>query len=160
MKYPGKSTAVFFLICTLHLGLGLAGGALADGVADKITINDPYVRAVPPVVTTTAAFMQVQNNDVSERFIVAASSPVAAVAELHMHEHDDGVMRMRHIPHIHLPPAQTVALAPGGLHVMLFELQSSLREGDTVPITLTFDDGSTTVVNAVVRSVAKMMMNH
>ena len=51
----------------LRLGFGLAGALIlslalttqagADGVADKITVNDPYVRAVPPVVKTSAAFM-------------------------------------------------------------------------------------------------------
>lgn len=160
MMFQGIPTAVRSLTCTLVLGLGLAGIAMADGVADKVTINDPYVRAVPPVVTTTAAFMQIQSNDVKEHFIVAASSPAAGVVELHMHEHDGGVMRMRQIPHIHLPPAQTVELKPGGLHVMLFNIEPGLQVDDKVPLTLTFDDGSTLTINAVVRSVEKMMMNH
>ena len=58
--------ALSLVFCALVAGSGLA---LADGVADKMTVNDPYVRAVPPVVKTTAAFMQIQSADSVERFI-------------------------------------------------------------------------------------------
>jgi copper(I)-binding protein len=74
-----------------------------------------------------------------------------------MHTMDDGVMRMRRIPHIHLPPGQTVSLEPGGLHIMLFDLPAPLRVDDQVPITLIFDDGSTKDVTALVRSVRPAM---
>ena len=131
----------------------------ADGIADKITVNDPYVRAVPPVVMTSAAFMQFQNSDEAEQFLVSASTPAAAVVELHMHTMDDGVMRMRQVAQIHLPPKQTVSLQPGGLHIMLFDLTAPLNLGDRVPITLTFKDGSTKEISAEVRSV-KQMMKH
>ncbi|MCB1724119.1 MAG: copper chaperone PCu(A)C [Gammaproteobacteria bacterium] len=156
MRFSGTRT----LLLSLCAVLVAATAAFADGVADKVTINDPYVRAVPPVVKTTAAFMQIQNTDAVERFIVGASSPIASDVELHMHEHDGGVMRMRRIPHIHLPPDRTVALEPGGLHVMMFGLRSALHPGEEVPVTLTFDDGSTKTVTAIVRSVEGMMMHH
>jgi copper(I)-binding protein len=31
-------------------------------------------------------------------------------------------------------------LKPGGYHVMLMELKQPLKEGETVPVTLTFED--------------------
>lgn len=147
----------FSLIAILALTLSPLGTAAAEGIADKITVNDPYVRAVPPVVKTSAAFMQLQNSDEVERFLVSASTPAAAAVELHMHTMDDGVMRMRQIAHIHLPPKQTVALQPGGLHIMLFDLGAPLKIGDRVPLTLTFEDGSTKQISAEVRSVKRMM---
>jgi copper(I)-binding protein len=149
----------FGLAGALILSLALTTQAGADGVADKITVNDPYVRAVPPVVKTSAAFMQFQNSDAVEHFLVSASTPVAAAVELHMHTMDDGVMRMRRIAHVHLPPGETVSLEPGGLHIMLFDLSAALNPGDQVPITLTFSDGSNMEISAQVRSV-KSMMKH
>ncbi len=145
------------LIATL-LFFGAVASTHAAGFADSISVNDPYVRAVPPVVKTTAAFMKLQNSDSTEHFVVDASSPAAAAVELHMHIQDDGVMRMRRIAHIHLPPNQTATLQPGGLHIMLFDLQQGLKEGDEIPITLTFDDGSTKDILAPVRTVQRMMM--
>ena len=140
--------------------LVISSSVLAEGIADKVTVNAPYVRAVPPVVRTSAAFMQLDSSDVVERFLVGADSPAAAAVELHMHTMDDGVMRMRQIPHIHLPPGQTVSLQPGGLHIMLFDLKAPLSPGDQIPITLTFEDGSSKDITATVRPVEGMMMKH
>lgn len=146
------------LLLAFLLGSLLSSGiACANDIADKVTVNDPYVRAVPPVVRTSAAFMQLQSSDSVERFLVSAATPTAGAVELHMHTMDDGVMRMRRIPHVHLPPSQTVSLQPGGLHIMLFDLKGPLSPGDQVPITLTFDDGSSKEISAMVRPVDGMM---
>jgi len=137
--------------------LALSGVVVADGLADKVTVTDPFVRAVPPVVKTTAAFMQLESSDQTERFLVDARTPVAGAVELHMHVKDGEVMRMRRIPHIHLPPQQQVSLQPGGLHIMLFELKRNLNPDDEVPITLIFDDGSSKDIVATVRTVHRPM---
>ena len=150
----GFGLAGTFVLCLL-----VAVNAGADGIADKITVNDPYVRAVPPVVKTSAAFMQFQNSDAVEHFLVSASTPAAAVVELHTHTMDDGVMRMRQVANIPMPPNETVSLQPGGLHIMLFDLTAPLNPGDQVPIILSFEDGSTKEISAQVRS-AKSMMKH
>ena len=42
----------------------------------------------------------------------------------------------RHVEAIALPAGKTVSLAPGGLHVMLFDLKHPLAPGDTVPLEL------------------------
>lgn len=148
------------LFAALLLSLVSGGASFAEGIADKVTVSDPYVRAVPPVVRTSAAFMQLQSSDDVERFLVDAETPAAGAVELHMHTMDDGVMRMRRIPHIHLPPGKTVALEPGGLHIMLFDLKGPLTAGEQIPITLVFEDGSRKEVTAVVRPVEGMMMKH
>ena len=53
-------------------------------------------------------------------------------------------------------PGKTVELKPGGYHVMLMALKAPLKEGDAVPVTLTFKDKdgreSAVVINAPVRS--------
>ena len=145
------------IIAVFGMALALLANVEAAGVADQITVTDPYVRAVPPVVRNSAAFMQINNSSAEEQFLVSASTPVAATVELHMHTMDDGVMRMRQIAHIHLPPNGTATLQPGGLHIMLLDLKGPLDLGDQVPITLTFEDGSSKEISAEVRSVTQMM---
>jgi hypothetical protein len=145
------------IIAVFGMALALLANVEAAGVADQITVTDPYVRAVPPVVRNSAAFMQINNSSAEEQFLVSASTPVAATVELHMHTMDDGVMRMRQIAHIHLPANGTATLQPGGLHIMLLDLQGPLDLGDQVPITLTFEDGSSKEISAEVRSVTQMM---
>jgi len=70
----------------------------------------------------------------------------------------DNVMKMRQVPGIEVPPGKTVELKPGGYHVMLMDLKQQVKEGQTVPLTLTFEgpDGKRQdlQVQAPVRSLA------
>ena len=52
---------------------------------------------------------------------------------------DGGVMKMRAIEGLALPMGKAVELKPGGYHVMLMDLKSQVKEGDAVPLTLTFE---------------------
>ena len=67
-------------------------------------------------------------------------------------------MKMRPVPGIDIKAKGEAVLKPGGLHVMMIDLKAPMREGDMVPVTLTFDDGSTKQVDAkVVRPMAAGM---
>ena len=49
-------------------------------------------------------------------------------------------MRMRELDALDLPAGQIVSLAPGGMHLMLFDLSAPLRDGGRVHLTLTLRD--------------------
>jgi copper(I)-binding protein len=52
----------------------------------------------------------------------------------------NGVMTMRPLDNgLTIEPGKTVKLAPGGYHLMLFDLKSPLKQGDKVPVTLEFE---------------------
>jgi copper(I)-binding protein len=68
-----------------------------------------------------------------------------------MDHSDMGSMTMREVESIELPAGETVALEPGGFHVMLLDLVEPLEVGDTFEVTLTFASGATQVVTAEVR---------
>jgi len=63
-----------------------------------------------------------------------------------------GGMTMREVAGIDIPAGGSVSLEPGGYHVMLLDLKAPLTEGETVSITLTFEDAGTVVVEAPVRA--------
>jgi len=113
----------------------------AGDLADAVRIEDPYARAVPPGQPNSAVFMVIENTGPTPVAVVAAESPAAATVELHTHRMADGMMQMRRIERIELPAGESVALAPGGLHVMLIGLTETLAPGMEVPLTLVFDDG-------------------
>jgi copper(I)-binding protein len=71
--------------------------------------------------------------------LVEARSPVAAVVEIHEMKMEDNIMKMRAIDGIDLPAGKTVALKPGGYHVMLIDLKQQIKEGDVVPVTLVIE---------------------
>ncbi len=145
-----------------HLSLLAAGllcslGALA-GAADNVTVQDPYVRLAPPNAPATGAFMVIKNSGDKDVKVVKADNPASKVTELHNHINDGGVMKMRPVAAIEVKAKGEAVLKPGGLHVMLIDLKAPMKEGDSVPITLTFDDGSSKQVDAkVVRPTANPM---
>jgi len=49
-------------------------------------------------------------------------------------------------------PDAPLAFAPGGRHAMLFDIDPTLRGGDTVPLVFTFDPAPPVTVEAEVRS--------
>ena len=61
-------------------------------------------------------------------------------------------MKMRQVKDIPVPAGGQAKLEPGGLHVMLIDLKQPLKAGDTVPLTLRFDDGGKQLVNVPVRA--------
>jgi len=138
----------------LAAALAFSTGALA-GAADQISVQDPYVRLAPPGAPATGAFMVLKNSGDKDVKLVKADNPASKVTELHNHINDNGVMRMRQVPAVDIKAKGEAVLKPGSLHVMLIDLKAPMKEGDVVPITLSFDDGSSKQVEAkVVKPVA------
>jgi copper(I)-binding protein len=73
--------------------------------------------------------------------LVSASSPVAGVTEVHEMKMDGDVMKMRAVQGgLELPAGKAVELKPGGYHVMLMDLKSTLQKDSMIPLTLVFKD--------------------
>lgn len=110
--------------------------------ANQITIRQPRVRAVDPGISTTAAFVNLENEGEAVT-IVKVKADVSGSAELHEYRPDDeGIMQMRKTSEIEVPAHGTLALEPGGPHLMLRALKGDLEVGEGVAITLTFKDDS------------------
>ena len=50
-----------------------------------------------------------------------------------------GVMEMRKLEAVPIPAGAVVTLAPGGLHLMFFDLAGPFAAGESVPVTLQFE---------------------
>jgi copper(I)-binding protein len=129
-----------------------AAGAVAQ-TAD-IQIKDAWARATPGAAQTAAAYVTIVSA-AGDR-LTAASTPVAQKAELHTMTMDGSVMKMRQVDDIDLPAGKTVTLKPGGYHIMLTGLTQPLTEGQTFPLTLTFEKAGTREVTVAVQKVGSM----
>lgn len=125
------------------LGLALllaAGSAQAhDAKLGDLLIDHPWARPSAGQAKNGAAYLRIVNSGAKADKLLSASTPAAKRAELHTHEHVDGVMRMRQVKFVEVPAKGEVAFKPGGLHVMLFDLEKPLHEGFGFPLTLTFE---------------------
>lgn len=115
------------------LGLLCAMGAQAQ----TVTVSDAWIRATVQGQTAGGAFMELTAK--TRARLVAVSSPVAKVAEVHNMRMENGVMKMFPVAGIDIPAGKSVKLASGGYHVMLMQLQKPLNPGDKVPLQLTFE---------------------
>jgi copper(I)-binding protein len=140
----------------LH-SVALLAAALALPAAAQVAVTDAWVRGTVAGQSATGAFMRLTS--VSDASLVAAASPVAGIVEIHQMKHEGGMMKMSAVDRVALPAGKAVELAPGGYHVMLMGLKQPLKEGETVPVTLTFEDKAgkkqTIEVKAPVRALGK-----
>ena len=107
--------------------------------AQVVEVKDAWVRTSVQGQKATGAFMKITAKDGAR--LVAASSPVAGVTEVHEMKMEGDVMRMRELKDgLDLPAGKTIELKPGGFHVMLMDLKTALPKDTTVPLTLMFKD--------------------
>ena len=153
------SRYAFLLAATL-----LSAPILATETETDLTVTNASVRAVPPGTPSSLAFMTIKNSGNTDRQLVKADSPVAKTVGLHNHINDSGVMRMREVKSIEIKAKGQAELKTGSYHIMLIDLKQSLKEGDSVPLTLTLeraDKTRTTVeTKAAVRDMAAMAGVH
>jgi len=141
---------------TVRLLALLASGTLA--LWGSVSVENPYVREVPPGMKNSAAFMTLVNTGSEEAVLVKARSRASNVVELHTHTMEGGKMVMRPVPRITVPSKGSTELKPGGLHIMLIGLKEPIAEGDEVHLDLYFSDGSQVGVDAPVKKVMGGMM--
>ena len=104
----------------------------------QVKVDNAWARATVQGQKATGAFMKLTAPQAAQ--LVAVSTPVAGVAEIHEMKMDGGVMKMRAMPALELPANQTVELKPGGYHLMLMDLKTPLAKDSNLALTLTFRD--------------------
>jgi copper(I)-binding protein len=105
--------------------------------------------------------MTIRNKGDAVDRLTGGKTPVAGKVEIHEMSITDGIMKMRALENgLELPPDGEVALKPGGYHIMLIGLESPLKEGTKVPMTLTFEKAGTVDVELSVEKIGTNAHNH
>ena len=137
------------LLCAAALAALLALPAAA-----QVAVADAWIRGTVPGQKATGAFMQLTS--LTDMALVGAASPAAKVVEIHQMKQEGGMMKMNAVDRVALPANKTVELKPGGYHIMMMDLTQPLRDGESIPLTLTFEDKAgkkqTVEVKAAVRA--------
>ena len=130
--------------------LALVAGACGDDDA-SLDVAEAWSR--PALGPNGAVYLTIEGGGADTALSgVSVSSDVAAMAQIHQTVmRDDGTMGMTRIDQVEIPAGSTVIMVPGGMHVMLMELAEPLELGDTLDMTLTFDNGTELITTAEVR---------
>ncbi len=123
-----------FVFCVLS-----AHAQAQDVKARDLVLTQLWARATPSGTKVGAAYLTIENNgSVLDRLVSLSTS--LGKAQLHEMKTVDGVMTMRPIEGgLTIAPGQKVTLAPGGIHLMLTDLNASLKDGEMLHVILQFE---------------------
>ena len=131
---------------TIAISVALLAASLACGAVfahdyqvKSLHVSNPFARATPPGAKVAGAFMSIENQGKEADRLVGVTSPAAGVVAIHEMAMNGGVMKMHAVQSIDIKPGETVELRPGGYHVMLEDLKQPLKQGDQIPLMLTFE---------------------
>lgn len=121
--------------------------------ADTLKISEAVVAPTRPGQPTGAAFLMIENvgKDADQLIGISVGTEIATRAELHTMKHENGMMMMREVPGFTIAAGKTLALKPGGDHLMLIGIQKPLVEGQQIPATLIFEKAGKVSINLLVR---------
>ena len=103
-----------------------------------IVISSATIRPPLPGRDIAAGYMSVTNHTKTDDKLLSATSPISGRIELHTHLNENGVMKMRQVDGIEIKAGETVELKPGGLHLMMFDVNLPADQQD-VSVTLNYE---------------------
>jgi periplasmic copper chaperone A len=136
--------------------------AATAGPGGAITVTDAWARAMPPGTTTSAVYMKLANGTGADDALVSVSTPATPTAEIHEVSAvsaapmesagtGGGMMGMHPIEKLPIPAGGTAELKPGSFHIMLVDVTTPLKEGDTIEVTLTFEKAPPQTISVPVK---------
>lgn len=121
---------------------------------DQLQVAEAWARQPTPPNNNSAIYMQITNPTKQQITIIGAEAAVIANnVELHKSFVDErGVGRMVSVDKIVVPAESTIELAPGGTHIMLFDLKRRLDLNDNFEAKLKILDGEMITVQVTVQN--------
>lgn len=130
----------------------------ADHEARTLMLDNGWAKAADGM---SGVFGTLHNATDADVTLISATSEAAGVVELHESVTTGANVTMREVDGgFTVPAGGTFELEPGGNHIMLMDLASELLPGDEVPVTLTFDDGSTVEVTVLAKDYGGAQENY
>ena len=106
----------------------------------QLYVGDAFVR-LPAVAGRPAAAYFTLHGGQTDATLINVTTDVAIRSELHETKDAAGQMTMARLASVPVPAKRDVAFAPGGRHVMLFDVNPTVKRGGTMTLTFTFADG-------------------
>lgn len=143
------------LASVLFVALLCGAPARAQEVkAGDLVITQAWTRATPNGAKIGGGYLTIENKGSTPDRLLGGSTDAAGRVEVHQMTTKDGVMTMRPLGDgLTIDPGKTVKLAPGGYHLMMFDLKNPLKQGDTVPVTLKFEKAGEVKVSLAVQGI-------
>jgi copper(I)-binding protein len=129
-------------------GLTVGGYLAAQG--KPVSASNAWVKVPASGQTRTEAFVVIANPTMYDIFLTSATATVAGKVEFR-DASKPGDARAQTVTDVRVPAYESLSMNPKGVQLVLMDLKEPLKEGDTVPLTLTTDGGDKLTVSAVVK---------
>ena len=139
-----------FLICFMPFAF--------SQTSQDVAISGAWVRATSLGQEVGAGYMTLTSTE--DTTLLNAEASVAGSVEIHSMTMNNGVMKMRMLENLELKAGKPVDLAPGGFHLMLFDLKSPLKEGEKVEFKLHFKTAKGERVQTIIVPIKKSAEEH
>jgi copper(I)-binding protein len=127
------------LLCLLYsASMNTFAQANQAAKTDKVVIQDAWARATHPGQKVGAVYMTLTSPQ--DTTLVKVESDVTDSVEIHSMSMQNGVMKMRMLDKLPLAAEKPYKLAPGGYHLMLFDLKKPLLVEEQLNLILHFTD--------------------
>ena len=142
--------------------LAACGAALDSSTSSEpqIKVREPWSRPSPVMAGNGAVYMMLVNEGGAADALIGVETDAAEVVELHETKMEGDVMKMSPVSKVEIPAGGSAALAPGGLHVMLINLQQQLVAGEKIELKLNFEKSTPITVEAEIRDMCAGMDNN
>ena len=130
----------------LVFGALLAASTL---MAADISLDHVRARDTKPGTNNSAIFMNIKNASNADVKLVGVHSSVCKSTEIHTHKMENGMMAMVQVEDAAIPKNGETKLAPGGLHIMLMDLNKPIKDGDKVDLELKFSNGESIKLDSI-----------
>lgn len=136
--------------------------ALAQAPAGAPSASEIRIRATVPGAPVAAAYLKISAGaQGADKLVAVKIDPaIASTVEIHDMLSENGVMKMRRIEGVEVKPGAPAELKPGGKHIMLMNLKSGLKAGDTVKMVLVFEKAGEVTVDAKVEAMGAASSGH
>ena len=131
--------------------LGVVGLIAGCGASKEPRVSNAWIRLPPPSMAMTAAYFDVENPSSSDMTLVAVTGDGFGSIEMHRTETVDGKARMVEQNKVTVPGGGSVRFEPGGLHLMLMGFDQTMEQDQRFSLTLHWQNGGMTAVQAEVR---------
>jgi periplasmic copper chaperone A len=127
----------------------------AQTQAAGVQVEQCWVRAMPASIPS-AGYFTLRNNGDQPAALTDVATPAFGMAMMHRSESNGSMSTMQMVSSVPVPAHGSVSFAPSGYHVMLEQPAKQLQIGATLPLTLSFADGSSVSANCAIKSAATL----
>ncbi|MES2012483.1 MAG: copper chaperone PCu(A)C [Pseudomonadota bacterium] len=132
-----QSSTLYLLSLLLTVSTTVTSAYAADTSGNLITIQNAWVRPTNTGQDVGAAYMTLTST--KDVVLTRVESDISDSVEIHSMTMQSGIMKMRMLDTLPLTAGKPYKLAPGGFHLMLFDLKKPLSIGQQVNFVLHFE---------------------